>query len=81
MIEHMIDESLRAAEVVRRLRDFFVRERRAPRCSGTAEPACRGDGALAAKAAQSGVDLAVETSPSFALFADRLQLRGRAATC
>ena len=73
-IEHMIDESLRAAEVVRRLRDFFRTGATRLEVLGTDQLLAAATAPFAAKAAQTGVELVVENSPSYALFADRLQL-------
>jgi signal transduction histidine kinase len=73
-IEHMIDESLRAAEVVRRLRDFFRTGATRLEALSTAELLAAASAPFAAKAAQSGVELVVDNSSSFALYADRLQL-------
>lgn len=70
----MIEESLRAAEVVRRLRDFFRTGATRLEALGTAELLAAATAPFAAKAAQAGVELVVENSPSIALFADRLQL-------
>jgi len=73
-IRHMVTESFRAADVVRRLRDFF-------RTGATKlEPIALGDllaaaaSPFAAKAQQHGVELVVDPASPHALFADRLQL-------
>lgn len=73
-IRRMVAESFRAADVVRRLRDFF-------RTGATRlEPIVLADllatavAPFAAKADRQGVELAVDPVPPWALLADRLQL-------
>lgn len=73
-IRRMVAESFRAADVVRRLRDFF-------RTGATKlEPISLGDllasatSAFAAKAQQHGIELIIDPAPPCALLADRLQL-------
>ncbi len=73
-IHRMVAESFRAADVVRRLRDFF-------RTGATRlEPIALGDllasaaAPFTAKAQQLGVELAIDPAPPCALLADRLQL-------
>jgi signal transduction histidine kinase len=73
-IRRMVSESFRAADVVRRLRDFF-------RTGATRlEPIALGEllasaaSSFAAKAQQQGIELAIDPAPPCALLADRLQL-------
>ena len=73
-IRRMVSESFRAADVVRRLRDFF-------RTGATRlEAIYLGDLLASAaapflnKAQQQGIELTIDSPPTCALFADRLQL-------
>lgn len=73
-ISRMVAESRRAAEVVRRLRDFFrTGATRIERISAQ-DLLASGTETLRAKAGQLGIELSVEPAPEVFLLADRMQI-------
>lgn len=73
-ISRMVAESRRAAEVVRRLRDFFrTGATRIERISAR-DLLASGTETLRAKAGQLGIELSVEPPPEVFLLADRMQI-------
>lgn len=73
-IQRMVAESFRAAEVVRRLRDFFRTGATRLESVALGELIVAAGAAFAAKAERQGVELTVDVSPPCSLLADRLQL-------
>ena len=73
-IHRMIAESFRAADVVRRLRDFFRTGSTRLELISTGELLASAESSFTAKAKRQGIEFVLETAPSFALLADRLQL-------
>jgi len=74
VIQRMIDEASRAADVVRRLRDFFrTGATRLERIS-LPELVAGATAAFRAKAQEAGIDFSIGAMPAAVLSADRLQL-------
>ena len=73
-IHRMIAESFRAADVVRRLRDFFRTGTTRLEPLTTGELLASVEPSFKDKAERQGIELVLELTPSFALLADRLQL-------
>lgn len=73
-IRRMVAESFRAADVVRRLRDFFRTGATRLEPIALADLLATAVAPFAAKADRQGVELAVDPVPPCALLADRLQL-------
>jgi two-component system sensor kinase FixL len=73
-IRRMVAESFRAAEVVRRLRDFFRTGATRLEPIALAELLAGVVSPFAAKAQQQGVELVVDPASPYVLMADRLQL-------
>ncbi|OGS92843.1 MAG: histidine kinase [Gallionellales bacterium GWA2_59_43] len=73
-IHRMISESYRAADVVRRLRDFFRTGATRLETISLGELLASAASPFAAKAQQQGVDLIVDSESTRILLADRLQL-------
>ena len=73
-IRRMVAESFRAADVVRRLRDFFRTGATRLEPIALAELLAAAVSPFAAKAQQHGVELVVDPASPHALLADRLQL-------
>ncbi len=73
-IRRMVAESFRAADVVRRLRDFFRTGATRLEPIALADLLATAVAPFAAKAERQGVELAVDPVPPWALLADRLQL-------
>ncbi len=73
-IRRMVAEALRAADVVRRLRDFFRTGATRLETIELADLLASANTSFAAKAAQQGVAMTVEPAPACQLLADRLQL-------
>ena len=73
-IHRMVAESSRAADVVRRLRDFFRTGATQLELVSLGDLLTSAVDAFAKKAQQQGVELSVEALPQCTIFADRLQL-------
>lgn len=73
-IHRMVSESYRAADVVRRLRDFFRTGATKLELISLGDLLASSITPFAEKANQRGVELIVETAPACKLLADRLQL-------
>lgn len=73
-IRRMVSESFRAADVVRRLRDFFRTGATRLEPIALAELLASAASPFSAKAQQQGIELAVDPAPACLLLADRLQL-------
>jgi two-component system sensor kinase FixL len=73
-IHRMIAESFRAADVVRRLRDFFQTGATRLEPITTGELLASAESSFTDKAKRQGIEFVFEPAPSFALLADRLQL-------
>lgn len=73
-IRRMVSESFRAADVVRRLRDFFRTGSTQLEIINLGDLLASATAPFVNKAQQQGIELTIDTVPAYALFADRLQL-------
>jgi signal transduction histidine kinase len=73
-IRRMVSESYRAADVVRRLRDFFRTGATQLEAIALADLLASAASPFTARGAQQGVELIIDSAPPCALLADRLQL-------
>ncbi len=73
-IRRMVAESFRAADVVRRLRDFFRTGATQLERLALSELLASVGGLFSAKARKQGIELVIDPAPPCALLADRLQL-------
>jgi two-component system, LuxR family, sensor kinase FixL len=73
-IRRMVAESYRAADVVRRLRDFFRTGATRLEAISVGDLLVSAASSFTAKAAQHGVELSIDAAPPYMLLADRLQL-------
>lgn len=73
-IRRMVSESFRAADVVRRLRDFFRTGATRLERIALGELLASAASPFAARAQQQGIELSVDPAPPYGLWADRLQL-------